>query len=571
MKDTDKIFISILFDVLQEKGVRDIVCSPGSRNTPLLLAVASRPKLKKHFAFDERSGAFMGLGIALASNRPVALVCTSGTALLNYSPAVAEAYYHAIPLIVISADRPPQWIDQDDSQTIRQTDALANFVKKSYQLPMEYKEFKGGNNELNWYVNRIVNDAMLTASSGRPGPVHINVPLGEPLGNKADHIDKLPRIIDIIEGDSIGNKEIVKNLASKISRSKVLLVAGFMQPDASLQKCISEISRFPNMAVMAETISNLHLNPLDFSVDSVLTALSYDDLCKLKPDIVITVGGSLVSRKLKEYLRKFSAEIEHWSIGYSHTTTDCFQSLTTRVECDVVRFLRNLKSFLMKFQTTDEVSSYKKAWQIKKEEATSLKQTYIDNSPWSELKAFAILLKQLPSSVNLFLSNGTPIRYAQLISYKLPHASWCNRGVSGIDGTVACAIGASKIYNGTTVLITGDLSMAYDVGSLGLPDIPDRLKIIVIDNQGGGIFRFVPSTKSLEEREEYFCMPPKLPLKDLADGYEWGYFEASDEKSLPHNLKVFLECQRKSILKISCNGIQSAGILSGYMKVCLKS
>lgn len=570
MKDTDKIFVTILFDVLQEKGVKDIVCSPGSRNTPLLLATSSRNKLKKHFAFDERSAAFMGLGIALASNRPVALVCTSGTAMLNYSPAIAEAYYHAIPLIVISADRPPQWIDQDDSQTIRQTDALANFVKKSYQLPMEYSEFRGNNDELSWYVNRIVNDAMATATSGRPGPVHINVPLGEPLGNKAHHRDKLPRIIDIIEGDSIGNKEIVRNIASKISRSKVLLIAGFMQPDANLQKCISEISKFPNVAIMAETISNLHLNPLDFSVDSVLTAFSFEDLYQLKPDIVITVGGSLVSRKLKEYLRKFSAEIEHWSIGYSHTTTDCFQSLTTRVECDIVRFLKNLKSFLVKFQPTVEASSYQKAWQTKRKEAMVMKQSYIDSSPWSELKAFDIILKKLPSALNLFLSNGTPIRYAQLISYKLPHASWCNRGVSGIDGTVACAIGASKIYNGPTLLITGDLSMAYDVGSLGLPEIPDRFKIIVIDNQGGGIFRFVPSTKSLEEREEYFCMHPKLPLKELAKGYDWLYFEASDEKSLSNNLKFFLESQRKSILKISFDGIQSANILYGYMEACEK-
>lgn len=563
MKDTDKIFCSILFDILQERGVKDVVCSPGSRNTPLLLAVASRQNLKKHFAYDERSAAFMALGIALASNRPVALVCTSGTALLNYSPAIAEAYYHAIPLIVISADRPSQWIDQDDSQTIRQTEVLSNFVKKSYQFPLDTEI----NPELKWYVNRIVNDAMMTATSRRSGPIHINVPLGEPLGNKIDVVSKLPRLIDIIEADSIGNKEIVRELAKKISRSKVLFVAGFMQPNANLQKVISDIARLPNIVIMAETISNLHLDPLDYSIDSVLTALSKKELETLKPDIVITIGGSLVSRKLKEYLRNFSTDIEHWSIGYSHTTTDCFQSLSKRIECDTVRFLRNLKGFLFKLRPEDSVLSYKKDWIAKREKALRAKQLFIANSSWSELKIFDYLLKQLPSSVNLLLSNGTPIRYAQLISYKLPHASWCNRGVSGIDGTVACAIGLSKIYKGTTLLISGDLSMAYDIGSLGLPEIPDRLKIIVIDNQGGGIFRFVPSTRSLEEREEYFCMDPKLPLKELASGYEWDYFEINDENSLAKNLKSFMDNPRKSIMKITCNGIQSADILSAYMKI----
>ncbi len=184
MQDTDKNFCSILFDVMVEKGVKDVVCSPGSRNTPLLIAASSRESLRKHVVIDERSAAFMALGLAVVSRRPVALVCTSGTALLNYGPAIAEAFYQSVPVVVISADRPEQWIDQDDSQTLRQYEALSNYVKRSYQLPA----FGNDDKEMQWYANRIINDAMIEATSRRKGPVHINIQLDNPLGKNASSI-----------------------------------------------------------------------------------------------------------------------------------------------------------------------------------------------------------------------------------------------------------------------------------------------------------------------------------------------------------------------------------------------
>ena len=300
MEDTSKKFCSILFDVLEQKGVKDVVCSPGSRNVPLLLAASSRESLKKHLIVDERSAAFVGLGISLVSKQPVALICTSGTALLNYTPAVAEAYYQSIPLIIISADRPIQWIDQDDSQTLRQDNALENYVKKSYSIPANGED----DNEMLWYVNRIANDAVLAATTGRKGPVHINIHLSEPLGNKTARESDTPRIIDSIQPDAISNKEIIKNLAREIAESKVLFVAGFAAPDSALQKSIADFSHFPNVVVMAETISNLHLKEDSYSIDSVLTAYDPDKLDSLAPDLVISIGGALVSRKLKEYLRR---------------------------------------------------------------------------------------------------------------------------------------------------------------------------------------------------------------------------------------------------------------------------
>ena len=563
MEDTAKKFCSILLDVLQNKGVRNMVCSPGSRNLPLLLAAASRPSIKKYFIADERTAGFVGLGISLVKQEPVALICTSGTALLNYAPSIAEAYYQGVPLIIISADRPVQWIDQDDSQTLRQDGVLENFVKKSFTIPAVGED----NKELQWYVNRIANEAVLEACSHKPGPVHFNIHLAEPLGLKTKFACETPRIVNSIIGDSIVNKEIIKSLAKQLSESKVLLIAGFLLPDSFLQRALSNFSRNPNVTVMAETISNVHLNNECYSVDSVLSSFDEKTLDSLAPDIVISIGGALISRKLKEYLRRNKDKFKHWSIGYTNNFSDPFMSLSLKVEVETSRFFKNINSALLKFKIEDKVKNYKDSWTDLRRKALLLKDKFIKESSWSELKAFDIILKSLPSNYNLFLSNGTAIRYAQIINYKLPHASYCNRGVSGIDGCVSTSIGGSFGYKGNTLIITGDLSMAYDIGSLGVKNIPENFKIIVIDNQGGGIFRFIPSTSNFEEREEYLCQAPVLPLKDLSKGYKWDYFEINDEESLHECLPKFFNSKNKSILKVVCDGFLSADILKEYMNL----
>lgn len=558
--DTDKTFCSILFDVISAHGVRDVVCSPGSRNAPLLIAAAARDNLRKHVVIDERSAAFMALGMAQATRKPVALVCTSGTALLNYSPAIAEAFYQGIPLIVISADRPEQWIDQDDSQTIRQFEALSNFVKKSCQIPAWGNEDK----ELQWYVNRIVNDAMTEALSHRRGPVHINVRLGEPLSRKRNYDHSSLRIIERISSDYIANRETVSHLAEELADKKIMFVAGFMMPDSRFHKAASQFCSLPYVAAMTETLSNLHLGPGSCEIDSVLTSYPEEEIDEMAPDVVISVGGSLVSRKLKEFLRRNSGKCQHWSLGWNHTTSDCFQSLTKRIEIDPSRFLHQM--FCRLSGKVNPEKNYGNKWLNLKRKASRLKGDYIKESPWSELKAFEMILRHLPVDANLFLSNGTSVRYAQLLTSSLPHASFCNRGVSGIDGSASTAIGYAKASRNPVWLITGDMSMSYDISSLSLPDIPDSMRIIVIDNNGGGIFRFIPSTSGLEEREKYFCAPPQLPLENLAKGYGWEYYEASDKESLSDGLFKLITSDHRSILKVSCNGIESAEVLRGYME-----
>lgn len=528
----------------------------------MLIAAASREELHKHVVVDERSAAFMALGMACVSRRPVALVCTSGTALLNYAPAVAEAFYQSVPLIVLTADRPEQWIDQDDSQTLRQFEAFSNYVKKSYEIPSWGDEDR----ELQWYVNRIMNDAMIEATSRRQGPVHVNVRLGEPLGRKTRNPLPSQRIIDMLTSDTIANREVVKELAAEVAGSKVMFVAGFMPPDSRMQRAAAEFCRLHNVVAMTETLSNLHLGRYACDIDAVLTAFPDEELDRMAPDLVVSVGGSLVSRKLKEYLRRNSGRCRHWSLGWHHTTSDCFQSLTKRVEADPARMLHSLYVEAMK-KPDSSVAGFGPLWEKAKEQASSAKRRYVESISWSELKAFSMILSKMPTTCNLFLSNGTSVRYAQLLGQRLPHASYCNRGVSGIDGCSSTAVGCAKGFKGMTVLVTGDMSMAYDLNSLALPDIPSEMRIIVMDNRGGGIFRFIRSTSQLEEREEYFCAPPVLPLRQLAAGYGWEYLEAGDEKELKASLATFFSPGNRKILRVVCDGESSAEILKRYMEV----
>lgn len=555
---THKQNCRIIADVLHSHGVRYIVCSPGSRNAPMLLAVDSLPKVETHIVIDERSAAFVALGLAQISREPVALVCTSGTALLNYAPAVAEAYYQGLPLIVVSADRPERWIDQDDSQTLRQPGALSNFVKKSYDI----HDFAADNADMCRYANREVNDAMITALRRRRGPVHINVRLDEPLTSGRQIPFSQQRKISCVETEDILAKDTVYDLAQQAAGKRVLVVAGFMLPDDHLNKAMLRLVSLPNVYVMHETVSNLHLPRQHSAVDVILSHLTPQQREDLRPDIIITLGGALVSRAVKEFLRS-SAGVEHWTVGHSHTTVDCFNSLMLRIEADPAMFLSAFAKLLAK---NNSDNGYAAAWSSCKKDAIASHNRFVGSADWSDLRACQMIFDSMHDDFNVQLSNGTSVRYAQLCMSSMPHGCYCNRGVSGIDGCLSTAIGAAMAYPETTVLVTGDMSMAYDIGALSIAEIPERLKIIVLNNQGGGIFRFIPSTRSLPERERYFCAPPRLPLNMLAPAYGIEYFAAFSANQLQQTLPMFLAPRlAPAILEVITPGERSAQILIDYM------
>ena len=545
--DTAKTNCRVLLDVLTTQGLRDAVVSPGSRNAPLLMGIAARPQIKSRVVTDERTAAFVALGMTIATNRPVMLCCTSGTALLNYAPAVAEAFHRHVPLIVVSADRPRRWIDQNDSQTMRQPGALKNIVKKSFDIPvLDGNSVECGkpafDSEYEWYVNRMANEVWIAATSGIPGPVHVNVqidaPIGETTGTDVTSASASVREIKTLGGPKTLTPAQYRELAETVAGKKILVVAGFMSPDARLNKSLAEFLQLPQTAICAEPLSNLHLvgHP-DAGVTDLALAADEDTLRSLRPDLIISIGGAVVSSRLKKFLRS-CPDAECWTLGDTEPGVDCYQSLTLHIDADPGLFFRGFASIIkwMKghgmYPDENSASDYSAAWRNARQEAIKRGEEYIGIAPWSELKAMKILLNAVPRKFNLFFSNGTAVRYACLGLAPMPHACWCNRGVSGIEGGNATAIGTAVCYAGPTMLITGDMSFSYAPEIMGLDLVPDDFKIVVLNNSGGGIFRCISATSALPIREEMLCAPRELPLEAICHAYGWNYLHADSEASL---------------------------------------
>lgn len=546
METTDKYSCQILVELLVAHGVKNVVMSPGSRNMPLMVAVSRCHDLRSTVVVDERVAAFVALGMAAASGIPTAIICTSGTAVLNYAPAVAEAYYKHIPLVVISADRPYQWIDQDDSQTIRQNGALSNIVKRSCDLPdVAYAGVD------RWYSARVINDALIEMRRGCLGPVHINVQLAEPLNGMIE-CDSVPlaktvRNCSQSYGPSSGQ---IRDLAMRIARTpKVMILAGFLSNDLAkaMNQSLGVLGQRANVTVLTESISNLSVPDAIRCIDVAVSGIEAEKGNDYAPDLLITVGGALVSRFVKQFLRTHSPS-EHWHVGHTHSLVDCMQALTLHVDMSPDQFF---KAICQCVPDGCLHSGYSALWSGLYESRLSDRDRFVKQVGWCDLKAFSCILPEIPYNYNLQLSNGTPIRYAQLLA-DVTHVNTvdCNRGTSGIDGSTSTAVGAAMVSEDPTVLITGDTSAQYDMGALALRQIPRSFRMIVINNGGGGIFRFIKSTSAIKEREMLFAEPVNFPVRQLAEAYGFAYFSVDCEAVLKSVLSGFWSSSDKAILEI---------------------
>lgn len=558
MLTTDKEVCNILVKILCRHNVKEAVVSPGSRNAPILVALAACRKIKKTVVIDERSAAFIALGKAALSEAPVALVCTSGTAVLNYSPAVAEAYYRMLPLIVISADRPMEWIDQDDSQTLRQYEALSHYVKRSYNIPA----FNSEENML-WYSNRVINDALICATNGRRAPVHINVQLDEPLNRIKDFTASrwVDRVIDNMPVDKVLSASVAEKLVTMMTVSRVMIIGGFHVPDKRLEEVMRKLAAHNNIVVLTEKMANVSSPDFIDCIDATLSVLPDEHLETYVPDIVITFGGALVSRMVKAFLRRNPVK-EHWHVGESENTIDCFQSLTSTVNMHPADFFSAVSEH---YPVISSDSNYRALWHTLARQSSLLHKEYIAKAPWSDMKAMEYVFENLPDHCNVQLSNGTSVRYAQLFPVPSSVRFDSNRGVSGIDGTTSTAIGAASVTDRLTLLISGDMSVQYDLSAFSAPDIRGNFKMIVLCNGGGGIFRFIKSTSSLPQLEEYFVVDRTFPLKSLAEAYGFAYFECRSEEDLRYVYPEFLSASGSpAVMSIVTDGELSAKVLRDY-------
>lgn len=552
----------MLARALEAYGATDIFSSPGSRDAPLIIALTRSAGLKVNPVVDERSAAFIALGHAAISRHPAVIVCTSGSALLNYAPAVAEAYYRKVPLIVVSADRPAHWIGQDDSQTLPQPGALANIVKKSYSLKGEID-----NDRERWTVNRTLNEALQTALTGRPGPVHINISFDEPLTsgtvtavNPEEESGTSFRKIELLMSPRKLATDDAKRLAAEASGKNVLIVGGFCQPSAEMNRAFAKLVTLTGVTVVADALANLNVSGIlsrpDLFIDSELLGSPSS-----RPTLLITFGGGLLSKKLKEYLRKTDIK-EHWHIGSNESLIDSYFSLTRRIEIGEADFFprfANAMEYAVRGRNRRNsgeecMTEFKALWHeasFLAEEKGKEMEAESGKGGLTGRQAVHTVLSSLPEGWNLQLSNGLTPRLAMTGDACRFHRRDCNRGVSGIDGSVSTALGASLAYKGITLLLTGDMSFQYDLAALSSTLISPKLKIVVINNGGGEIFRKIASTGALPELERYFVCELRLPIRQLAAAYGLAYFTASTKEELESALVGFAEeSARPALLEI---------------------
>ncbi len=539
-------------EICAKKGLRYVVISPGSRSAPLTLAFARHRAFEKIVVPDERSAAFVALGIAQTIKQTVILICTSGSAALNYAPAVAEAFFQEIPLLLLTADRPNEWIDQQDGQTIRQKNVFGKHVKAAFHLPQDYQH-----SDSLWHINRIINEAINLTQHEQTQPVHINIPIREPFYPKENEeitFDSNVRIIEqirIIKHPSQIDWQRLMEIEENCP--KQLIVVGQMPKNQILLNTLPQIERkgIFRIPIVADIIANAYPFGKTISHHDLILMPNDENLKKnLQPDLLITLGKSVLSKSLKQFLRKYPP-CYHWHFQEYGYAPDTFQHLTHILPISPEKGLEYYLSYTRKkFQPT----SYYEFWISLENKAEMFLQSFFaQKHSFNEFWAFWYILQKLPNKSKLHLANSMPVRYANYLSLA-PHQDievFANRGTSGIDGSTSTALGAAYVSNEIVTLITGDMAFGYDSNAFWQNYIPENLRVIVLNNEGGGIFRLLPESSRLPEMEKYFETTLKVPIQDIAEGYGLHYQKATDAETLFAILETFFEPSAKAkILEI---------------------
>ena len=539
-----------IIQICQAKGIKNIIISPGSRNAPLTIGFVNNPEFNCYSIADERCAAFFAIGIAKQIQKPVAVVCTSGSALLNYYPAFSEAFYSQIPLIVISADRPQSKIDIGDGQTIRQENVFKNHSLFNANLT----EDASIENDLK--ISLAINKAFAIK-----GPVHINAPFEEPLYQT---VSKLDVDITISAFAKVKKKILVDEIIAftsiwNTSKRKLILV-GENRPDEIDTEIINKLATDNSVVVMTETTSNLHHSSFLNNIDTIITPFTNIEFMNLQPDILITFGGMVVSKRIKAFLRKYPAK-HHWHID-TLRAYDTFGCLTKHFEVDPNQFFNQFLRF-----TTPIKSNYNSTFQAIATLRKGKHEEYLAKIPFSDFTVFGKVIPSLPKNSMLHISNSSAIRYAQLFDIDSSIEVFCNRGTSGIDGSTSTAIGAAVANEKPTILITGDIGFLYDSNALWNDYIPKNFKIILINNGGGGIFRILPGHEETPVFNKFFETSHCLTAENLAKMYGFEYSIASDETSLSNSLAaLYAQNNKPSILEIFTPTLENDKILLQYFR-----
>ena len=565
----------------------DVVISPGSRNVPLAIGFASNKKFKCYSIVDERSAAFFALGLSQKSKKPTILICTSGSALLNYYPAVAEAYYSEIPLIILSADRPEYKINIGDGQTINQSNVFEKNILYSNSLKQDCSHATEEIIKSN--LQKIVNDKAdyskieklqksiqknneeiieiaFNLSINKMQPVHLNVPMEEPLYEFNDSpsisvkVKKKPeKKLSLTDLD---------NFYKAINKaSKIMILIGVSDGNILSKKSIQKINSCSSIIVMKEHTSNVFNESFISNIDRLIGPIELqsnsDSLFdELSPEIVISLGGMIVSKKIKSFLRNYKPR-KHFHIG-NNISKDSFYLGVEHINTNANKFFENI-------DLNKSDSKYFEKWNQLDYSKLDLHNRYMKVINFSDLKVFEILTNWIPKKYNIQVANSTPIRYFQLFDLKNKNMMFANRGTSGIDGSTSTAIGSSVQNDSPVLLVTGDLSFFYDVNALWNNHIPKNFRIIIINNSGGGIFKILPGFKENNLFSKFIETQHNLSARLIAKMFNFNYTRVSTKFGLNLYLRTFFKNSKKpKILEIKTSSVKSTKILKEYFRYLSK-
>lgn len=530
-------------EVCARHGIRNAVICPGSRSAPLVLGFANHRQIRCHVVSDERSAGYIALGIAQSSGQPVVLICTSGTAALQFSAAVAEAFYQQLPLIVLTADRPPEWVDQRDGQTIRQSGLYGAHVKRSYHVDTDAET------EAGWYANRCLNESILEANNSPKGPVHLNLPFREPLypaANTKVGYGK-PRVIRSTQGIPALPVQLWRSLRQRLkSFRKILLVAGQPVSVDSTQNVRGIQPDKLHLPIVSEILSNLHRTKgLIWHADLIVKDLSPKSAKQLAPDLLITWGTGIISKPLKQFLRSHRPA-EHWHLQEAGSAADTFMNLTEIIRVNPGQ----LPTLLEGFKVSSAQKSYFDSWQSMETVASISKKKWLAEHA-GEAGLVAALLKRLPADCKLHLANSMSVRYATLAGLETKQRGikvFSNRGTSGIDGCSSTAVGHALTTPGPHILITGDVAFFYDRNAFWNNIKIPNLHILVLNNRGGQIFGMIDGPRERKESADFFIGKQKLDTEAICKEYGFRRIALNAGEPFDKALDGFLDFRNKTVV-----------------------
>ena len=547
--------INAIVSGLYAHGISDVVISPGSRNAPIIMAFVRHPYFHCWSIPDERSAGFIALGMAKAKQKPIVLLCTSGSALVNYYPAIVEAYYMQVPLIVISADRPEKMLDRWDGQTIHQFDIFNRHVYGSYQTPenLDVNQFSK--------IFEITDQLYLQCNEAIKGPVHLNVPLREPLYEAAKTVFDYPeyKVVKKTEVDEVEWEIGIDSEHFFHDFPKVMVLLGANDPSEAYSE-LKEIVDHRFALVIADVISNAHAYGTFKNIELYLLSATEAQKKMLAPDLLITTGQMIISKPLKQLLRANPPK-QHWHIAENGYCADPFFSEPQVLQMNLPDFFRQFKKYLPQTPSTYVSEIALNIEQVKSK---------IKWSEFGELSALQEVLGALPEKLVLHLSNSMTIRNISFLGEYIK-GQWTiygNRGVSGIDGCTSTAVGMALAQpHILQVLITGDVAFFYDINAFWHSHSIPNFKVILMNNSGGGIFDIIDGPSQLPELNPYIKTPHHHHANDIAQHFNLNYFCANDSNSLKGALKAFLESETCSILEIQTDSISNQSIIKNIKSI----